>query len=181
MIINKEAMLEGLRELGNVTVTEVNGVYLVRSADFEDTITVTPIYTGTTITRVAVAYYTNSYYEHDHDSREYKTLNGLVNYITKYIPLQQEELYKCKNERVVTNRFKELIEFDIACGGNDYTFIKGDIIVSSEFHDYSIRISYKNGQFKATVMTIRTGINIVLDRASSFVDLQTLLYKKGVI
>lgn len=181
MIINKETMIEAIRELGHVRVDEVQGVILVRNFEFETTISITPVYTGNTITRVKTAVYIGLYYEHNHDEREYKTLNGLIDYIMKHIPLLQTEIYSCKNDRVAKNSFKQLIQHDIRENDLDYYIHDDAILVSTDIWHYSIKITVNQGVFNAEVKSFRGGSTLMVNNVRSFIDLQSLLHIKGVI
>lgn len=181
MIINKETMIEAIRELGHVTLTEVEDMILVRSEDLEVTVVIKPVYTGTTITRVECEAHILSYYEIDHDEREYKTLNGLINYITRHIAMLPSEIYSCKNDRVAKNRFKELIQYDIKDNGLDYYNHNDTILVSTDLCEHSIYITVVNGQFNAEVKTYRGGNTLEINNERTFVNLQSLLHIKGVI
>lgn len=181
MIINKEVMIEAIRELGHVRVDEVQGVILVRNYDFETTITIKPVYTGNTITRVRTAVYLGVYYEHDHNVKEYKSLVGLINYIATHIPLSETDIYKCKNDRVAKNRFKELLQRDISENNVDYG-IYGDVIIAvTRLGYYFIKITVVNGEFSAEVKSCFNGMVFDIDNVSDIAELQSLLHNKGVL
>lgn len=183
MIINKEVMIEAIRELGHVRVDEVQGVILVRNYDFETTITIKPVYTGNTITRVRTAVYSGLYYEHDHSVKEYKTLVGLINYIATHIPLSETDIYSCKNDRVAKNRFKELIQLRI----NEYLLFnsKNDVIhVATDDYQFKINVSVNKGEFSATVevaIVDKNSKTTHYHQANNFAELQSILFRKGVI
>lgn len=174
-------MIEAIRELGHVRVDEVHGVILVRNYGFEATLTIKPVYTGSTITRVKVAFYEQWHYEHDHDEREYKTLNGLIDYIIKHMPLLPSETYECMNDRVVKNTFKQMIQNDIKDNDLDYFNHNDEILVSTDFCHYSIKITLNLGVFNAEVKCFRGGSTLMINNVRSFIDLQSLLHIKGVI
>lgn len=181
MIINKETMIDAIRELGHVTVTETTDLVLVRSEGYEVTIVIKPVYTGTTITRLSVACYQTTYIEYDHDEREYKTLNGLIDYIAKHIPLLPSEIYVCKNDRAAKNRFKQLIQYDIKRNNVDYFNYNDEIAGSTENTHFAITIKVINGVFEGKIRMYKTGVGLQKFRVNSFINLQSKLYEEGVI